>query len=68
MEASAFTSAPDTNHTGLIIMTHGAIVTTVTLMNIGGTGGIIATITIGIEALIFKISHDTSSRLSSRPP
>jgi hypothetical protein len=48
MKALAFTSAPDTNNTGLITMTPGTTAIIVTLMNIGGTGTITGIITIEI--------------------
>ena len=57
MKALAFILAPDTNNTGLITTTPGAIAIIVTLMNTGGTGTIIGTIMIGtttqIDASLF---------------
>jgi hypothetical protein len=52
MKGFAFTSAQDTHSTGPITMTPGATTTTGVLMNIGGTDGIVGTITIGIDALV----------------
>jgi hypothetical protein len=52
MKALAFTLAPDTNNTDLITMTPGATAIIVTLMNIGGTDGIIGIITIRIGVRI----------------
>jgi hypothetical protein len=51
MEGFAFTLTRDTNNTGLITIarTPGATATIVTRTNISGTGGIIGTITIGID-------------------
>jgi hypothetical protein len=45
---SAFTLTPDTSKTGLFTTATNDITTTITRMNIGGTGTIIGTITIGI--------------------
>jgi hypothetical protein len=65
MKALAFTLAPDTNKAGLITMTPEATAIIVTLMNIGGTDGIIGTITIGIMIGIdvsrFFLGSETSS-------
>jgi hypothetical protein len=61
MKALAFTLAQDTNKTDLITMTPGATAIIVTLMNIGGTDGIIGTITIGIDVSRFFLGSETSS-------